>query len=83
LGKEADRPCPRKLQHVKWLAHHFTDIEDIVLDPFMGSGTTGVACAEHQRKFIGIEINEKYFDTARKRIEETVSQKTFDFGGTE
>jgi len=82
LGKEANHPCPRKLQHVKWLVHHFTDPEDIVLDPFMGSGTTGVACAEHQRKFIGIEINEKYFDIACKRIEETANQKTFDFGGT-
>jgi len=82
FGKEADHPCPRKLQHVKWLVHHFTDPEDIVLDPFMGSGTTGVACAEHQRKFIGIEINEKYFDIACKRIEETVNQQTLDFGGT-
>jgi len=82
FGKEADHPCPRKLEHVKWLVHYFTDFDDIVLDPFMGSGTTGVACAEQQRKFIGIEINEKYFDTACKRIEETVNQKTFDFGGT-
>ena len=82
FGKEADHPCPRKLEHVKWLVHQFTDLDDIVLDPFMGSGTMGVACVEQQRKFIGIEINEKYFDTACKRIEETVSQKTFDFGGT-
>jgi len=82
FGKEADHPCPRKLEHVKWLVHQFTDLDDIVLDPLMGSGTTGVACAEQQRKFIGIEINGKYFDTACKRIEETVSQGTIDFGGT-
>jgi site-specific DNA-methyltransferase (adenine-specific)/modification methylase len=82
FGKEADHPCPRKLDHVKWLVYQFTDLDDIVLDPFMGSGTTGVACVEQQRKFIGIEINEKYFDIACKRIEEIVSQKIFDFGGT-
>jgi len=40
-----------------------------VLDPFMGSGTTGVACAKMGRKFIGIEIEPKYFDIACKRIE--------------
>jgi hypothetical protein len=68
FGKEADHPCPRKLQHVKWLVHQFTDPEDIVLDPFMGSGTTGVACAELGRKFIGIEIDKKYFDIACDRI---------------
>jgi len=41
-----------------------------VLDPFMGSGTTGVACARMKRRFIGIEIERRYFDTARRRIEE-------------
>jgi site-specific DNA-methyltransferase (adenine-specific) len=44
----------------------------VVLDPFMGSGTTGVACVQTERKFIGIEINEKYFDIACKRLEEAV-----------
>ena len=45
-----------------------------ILDPFMGSGTTGVACIEQGRKFTGIEINEKYFDIACKRIEEQLKQ---------
>ena len=40
-----------------------------ILDPFMGSGTTGVACIRKGRKFIGMEIDEKYFDIAVKRIE--------------
>jgi len=40
-----------------------------ILDPFMGSGTTGVACIRTGRKFIGMEIDEKYFDIAVKRIE--------------
>jgi len=82
FGKEADHPCPRKLEHVMWLVNHFSDAEDIVLDPFMGSGTTGVACAELRQKFIGIEINEKYFNIACKRIETIVNQGTLEFGGT-
>jgi len=45
-----------------------------ILDPFMGSGTTGVACANLGRKFIGIEIEEKYFDIACERIDAAYSQ---------
>ncbi len=47
---------------------------NIILDPFMGSGTTGVACANLGRKFIGIEIERKYFDIACERIEAAYSQ---------
>jgi DNA modification methylase len=47
---------------------------DIVLDPFMGSGTTGVAAIQLGRKFIGIERDERYFDIACKRIEQAVAQ---------
>ena len=45
-----------------------------ILDPFMGSGTTGVACVKLGRKFIGIEIEPRYFDIAVKRIEEAYKQ---------
>jgi site-specific DNA-methyltransferase (adenine-specific) len=45
-----------------------------ILDPFMGSGTTGVACAKLGRKFIGIEIEPKYFDIACRRISEAYKQ---------
>ena len=85
FGKETEHPCPRKLEHVKWLVYQFTELNDVVLDPFMGSGTTGVACIEqeHKRKFIGIEINEKYFDVACKRIEFVASQNSLDFGGSQ
>ena len=47
----------------------------VVLDPFMGSGTTGVACAQLGRKFIGIEIDPEYFEIAQKRIELAYAQK--------
>ncbi len=52
----------------------FTSSGQTILDPFMGSGTTGVACVNLGRKFIGIEIDETYFDIACKRIEEAYRQ---------
>jgi len=48
--------------------------DNVILDPFMGSGTTGVACANLGRKFIGIEIEPKYFDVACERIEAAYAQ---------
>jgi len=47
---------------------------EVVLDPFMGSGTAGVACINQGRKFIGIEMSEHYFDVACKRIEHAVTE---------
>lgn len=44
--------------------------ESIVIDPFMGSGTTGVACKELGYEFIGCEIDSEYFDIAKERLEE-------------
>lgn len=66
-GKEAAHPCPRKLEHVKWLVKWWSERE--VVDPFMGSGTTGVAAVQMGRRFIGVEIERKYFDVAVGRIE--------------
>lgn len=47
----------------------YTNPGEIVLDNCMGSGSTGVACIEANRKFIGMELDEKYFETAQKRLE--------------
>lgn len=46
----------------------------MILDPFMGSGTTGVAAVKLGRKFIGVEIEERYFDIARRRIAAALKQ---------
>ncbi len=69
-----DHPCARNQQHADWLVYWWSDEGDLVADPFMGSGTTGVACANLGRKFIGIEIEEKHFDIACRRIEDAYKQ---------
>lgn len=54
-----------------------TDAGGLVLDPFMGSGSTGVACRRHGRRFIGIEIDRAHFDTACRRIEDACKRDGF------
>ena len=53
----------------EYMLSKFSDEGDVILDPFMGSGTTGVACINTNRKFIGIELDKEYFNIAKKRIE--------------
>lgn len=47
---------------------------DVALDPFMGSGTTGIACIGKNRSFIGIELDEGYFNIAKERIQKTLDK---------
>jgi site-specific DNA-methyltransferase (adenine-specific) len=67
-------PCPKPIGQMLKLVERATLPGETVLDPFMGSGTTGVACAKLGRKFIGIEIEPKYFDIACRRIEQAYAQ---------
>ena len=48
--------------------YEFTQENDIVLDPFFGTGTTGICCKEQNRRFIGFEINKTYYEVSKKRI---------------
>lgn len=57
---------------MEWLIKTYTDEGQIVLDNTMGSGSTGVACINTKRDFIGIELNEEYFKIAEKRIAQAV-----------
>lgn len=74
LAGEERHPCPKPVKWMEWAVAKASNCDDSVLDPFMGSGTTGVACANLGRKFIGIEIEEKYFDIACERIDMAYSQ---------
>lgn len=67
-GILSDHPCPKPINLWKFLIKHFSEEEDIVFDPFLGSGTTAVACKELARRFIGIDISAKYVDIANKRL---------------
>jgi len=53
----------------------------IILDPFMGAGTTGMVAKQNYRNYIGIELNEKYIEMAQKRIDSTLVNKKLEFGG--
>ena len=59
----------KDIKIIKHLVELLSNENDTVLDPFMGSGTTGVACKNLNRNFIGIELDENYFNIAKERIE--------------
>ena len=63
-------PTQKPSELMQILIENYTNENDIILDCFMGSGSTGVACMNTNRKFIGIELDKNYFDIASKRIEE-------------
>ena len=67
-----EHPTQKPLPLIEWCLAKLS--AHTILDPFMGSGTTGVACIKLGRKFIGIEIEPKYFDIACRRIEEAWKQ---------
>lgn len=69
----AEHPTQKPVRLMEWCLTHIPDAVTI-LDPFMGSGTTGVACARMGRSFIGIEREPSYFDIACKRIEAAYKQ---------
>ncbi len=66
-------PTQKPIEVMEWCIG-FLETKGTILDPFMGSGTTGVACAKLGRKFIGIELEERYFSIACKRIDDAYRQ---------
>ena len=72
--EKIDHPCPKPLSWMKWAVARASRVDETILDPFMGSGTTGVACVKLGRRFIGIEIEPNYFDIACRRIEAATQQ---------
>lgn len=77
-------PTQKPVELLKYLIKTYTDENDMVLDNCMGSGSTGVACKQINRNFIGIELEDKYFDIAKSRIEkgyydEKINKKVKEF----
>jgi site-specific DNA-methyltransferase (adenine-specific) len=72
-ANEIDHPCAKPIRMWQWLVNRASLEGMTVLDPFMGSGTTGVACERLGRRFIGIEKEPKYFAIACRRITEAMN----------
>jgi DNA modification methylase len=67
-------PWPKPINLIKKFVEYWSNENDTILDPFMGSGTTGVSCVQTGRNFIGIEIDQGYFKIAEKRIKDAQQQ---------
>ncbi len=72
--REGEHPNEKPLELVERFVRLHTTPGQVVLDPFMGSGTTGVSCVQLGRQFIGIELEPRYFDIACRRIEQAHAQ---------
>ena len=70
MGTNKVHPTQKPVTLMEELLLIHTDQGSVVCDPFMGSGSTGVACVNTNRNFIGIELDEKYFEIAKQRIKE-------------
>ena len=68
----------KSVELLEWLINTYTNAGETVLDNCMGSGSTGVACINTNRNFIGYELDEKYFEIAEKRINECIETTIFD-----
>jgi len=69
-----DHPTQKPVGIMEWVISHLPIETQTIIDPYMGSGTTGVACAKIGKSFVGIEREQKYFDVACKRIELAYAQ---------
>ena len=67
-GKDKKHPTEKPVEILESLILNSSNEDDIILDCFMGSGSTGVACLNTRRNFFGIEIDKKYFDIAKERL---------------
>lgn len=70
-------PTQKPVELMEWLIKSYSDTGDTVMDNCMGSGTTGVACVNTDRNFIGIELNEEYFKIASNRINTAIEENKF------
>lgn len=69
-----DHPTQKPIGIMEWVISHLPQDVESIIDPYMGSGTTGVACMNMKKQFIGIERERKYFDIACKRLDDAQRQ---------
>lgn len=74
-GRENIHPQQKPVDLLEYLIKTYTNAGELVLDATMGSGSTGVACANTGRRFIGFETETKFYDIAKKRIDEALAKK--------
>ena len=74
-GKDKLHPTQKPITYLERLILNSSNELDTVLDPFMGSGSTGVSCINTNRKFIGIELDNTYYEIAKNRIQEVKDRK--------
>jgi DNA modification methylase len=74
IALSREHPTQKPVSLMQWCIRRLKRTSETILDPFMGSGTTGVAAVKLGRKFIGIEIEPRYFDIAVRRISEALKQ---------
>lgn len=72
--REGTHPTEKPIGLMSELLSLFSSPSETILDPFMGSGTTGVAAVKLGRRFVGVEFNQKYFDVAVRRIQRALQQ---------
>ena len=80
---ERVHPTQKPVEVMRWAIEYLPDECQTILDPYMGSGTTGVACARLGRRFIGIEKEPKYFDIAVRRIEQAYADQALFAGAAQ
>jgi len=78
-GQQRDHPTPRKLGHVEWLVKWWSAPEDVIVDPFAGSATTGLAAMRWGRSCLLIESEEEHCETAAKALEREASQPRLEY----
>ena len=75
LDKEKLHPTQKPVALLEYLIKTYTNENDLILDNCMGSGSTGIACINTNRNFIGIELNKEYFEIAQNRIEKAIKER--------
>lgn len=65
-------PTQKPIEVMEWIVNRLTNKGDLVLDPFCGSGSTGIACINKNRRFVGIELEDAYFNMANERIDNVI-----------